>query len=214
VASYRLRPEVRAELARDLEGWLDRVGLRVVAEVTNEVARRQRRRGHPAIDDDLALIGMMFLLAKDQTLKPWPATDTFASGVSESARHSERKRLFRKYKAHKHQFSKRYPDAVLPEAVRLQGLEYLDQQTKRENQRCLDYGIGADDRSAIFETLEFLRYVISMRSVTVLPTGEVIPSNMVICTPEVTPDGKMSIILQGSDSALEHTFTLITGINE
>ena len=211
--TYRLRPEVRAELARDLEGWIHRVGLRVVAEVTNEVARR-RRQGHPAIDDDLKLIGMKLLVTQDPTLTPWAATETFASGVSESARHSARKRLLRKYQAYERQFSKRHPNGVLSNSVRLQALEYSDEETKRAIQRCLDYGIEGEDRESILETLEFLRSVIAMGPVTVLPTGEVIPRDTVICTSGVAPDGKMRITFHGSDSALDRLFTLLTGINE
>jgi hypothetical protein len=214
VATYRLRTEVRAELARDLEGWIDRIGLRAVTEITNEVLQSRRRRGHPAIDDDLAVIGMKLLMAQDQTLTPWAATGTFASGVSESARHSERKRIFKKYKSYEQEFLKRHPNGVLRDAVRLQALEHLDQATKRAKQRCLDYGIGNDDRLAVLGTLEFLRYVITLGAVTVLPTGEVIPRDWVICTPEVTPDGEMSVIFRGSEAALDRAFTLMTRINE
>ena len=195
-----LRPEVRAELARDLEGWINRIGLRAVTEETNKVLRRRRRRGQPAIDTDYWLVvGMRILLAQGKTLTPWAATATFASGISESSRHSMRKRLFGKYQKQKRQFRKRYPDGALSDAQFLQVLEDLDKYTERANQWCLDHEIGSDERSSFLETLEQLRSVIAMRAVTVLPTGEVIPRDAVICTWEVTPDGVAGITLRGSE---------------
>jgi hypothetical protein len=50
--------------------------------------------------------------------------------------------------------------------------------------------------------------------VDVLPTGEVIPRNVVIYTPEVTPDGNVRITFRGSSSALDRAFTLFKEINE
>jgi hypothetical protein len=215
VVSDRLRPEVRAELARDLEGWIDRVGLRAVTEVTNEVLRRRRRRGQPAIDSDYWLVvGMLHLLAADKTLTPWAATATFASGISESSRHSMRKRLFKKYQAQQRQFLERYPNGALSDAQFTQVLEDFDECMKRVNQSCLDYGIGSDDRLSILETLKDLRTMISWRAVDVLPTGEVIPRNAVIYTPEVTSDGKVTITFRGGDSAIDRAFTLLKGLNE
>jgi hypothetical protein len=212
--SDRLRPEVQAELARDLEGWIDRVGLRAVTKVTNEVLRRRRRRGQPAINDYWLMLGMKFLLAQDKTLKPWAPTATFANGISESSRHSMRKRLFKKYQAQERQFLERCPNGALSDAQVLQVLEDLDEATKSANQWCLDHGIGSDDRLCILETLKDLRSVISWRAVDVLPTGEVIPRDAVIYTPEVTPDGNVRITFRGSSSALDRAFTLLREINE
>jgi hypothetical protein len=218
VVSHRLRPElrpeVRAELARDLEGWIDRLGLRAATEVTNEVLRRRRRRGHPFDNDDWLVVGMKLLLAQDNTLTPWAATAAFASGISESSRHSMRKRLLRKYRAQERQFLKRYPNGTLSDIQFMQALEDLDEYTKGVNQWCLDHGIGSEDRLSILETFKALRTMISWRAVDVLPTGEVIPRGAVIYTPEVTPDGKVRITFRGSSSALDRTFTLLKGINE
>jgi hypothetical protein len=214
VVSDRLLPDLRAELSKDLESWIDRVGLRTVTEVANEVLRQRRRKGPPTIDDYWLIVGMIFLLAQDETLTPWAATATFASGISESSRHSMRKRLFKKFQAQKRQFLERYPNGTLSDAQFLQVLEDLDEYTKRVNQWCLDHGIGSDDRLSILETLKELRSVISWRAVTVLPTGEVIPRHAVIYTTEVTPDGNVTITLRGSDSALDRAFTLWKGINE
>jgi hypothetical protein len=196
--SDRLRPEAQAELARVLEGWIDRVGLRAVTKVTNEVLRRRRRRGPPTIDDFWFMAGMMFLLAEDKALKPWAATARFASGVSESSRHSMRKRLFRKYQAQKHQFPKRYPDGVVPDAVIRNALQYLDQYKKEINQWCLDHEIDDDERSSYVEFLEELRCFIFVRNLAVT------------LTPEVTPDGAWSVRFDGSPSALDRAFTLLT----
>jgi hypothetical protein len=160
------------------------------------------------------VVGMKFLLAQDETLTPWAATATFASGISESSRHSMRKRLFKKFQAQTRQFLERYPNGALSDAQFLQVLEDLDEYTKRVNQWCLDHGIGSDDRLSILETLKELRSVISWRAVTVLPTGEVIPRNVVIYTREVTPKGEEMISFRGSPSALDRVFTLFKGINE
>jgi hypothetical protein len=215
VVSDRLRPEVRAELARVLEGWIVRLGLRPVTEVTNEVLRRRRRRGQPAIENDYWLVvGMKFLLAQDKTLTPWAATATFASGISESSRHSMRKRLFKKYRAWERQFLIRYPNGTLSDAQIEQVLEDLDEYMKEANQWCLDHGIASDDRLSILETLKDLHTMLSWRAVTVLPTGEVIPRHAVIYTQEVTPDGNERITFRGSDSALDRVFTLLKRINE
>jgi hypothetical protein len=214
MASDRLLPEIRAELARDLEGWIDRVGFRAVTEVTNEVLRRGRRRGHPAINDYWLVIGVMFLLAQDKTLTPWAATATFASGISEDSYHSMRKRLFKKYRAQQRRFLKVHPNGALSDADFEQILENLDDFIKRANQWCLDHGIDGDERSSILEALEVVRTVIFWRAVDVLPTGEVIPRGVVVCTTEVTPDGSVAIILRGSESALDRVFTLFEGMNE